>query len=192
MMLSTGPYKSYMSGIRRMLDLCRSHRRGRTWVSSSSGFLTVRDGSDHEGHPEEPLLYGESLSTRRPLQTRDVPPASSAQITEKGGEDTGSANFLQVITWSRSQNSCPLEGPSRWTKSQIDLRQMNRKKEKFFSPRKWNVIDKHTGNPHRPGDSKGRKDEVSVSLWAKEKGVGVWTSEEKNAFPRARRGADVC
>lgn len=63
------------------------------------------------------------------------------------------------------KNYSALQVSSNWTKNQIDIRQINRKKIKLNFVR--------MGNPHRQGNSKDKQIEVYMSSWIKEKRVGV-------------------
>ena len=44
----------------------------------------------------------------------------------------------------------------------------------WLTGEKSNLIGVHTGTPYRHGNSKDRQDEIYMSFWTTEKGVGGW------------------
>lgn len=104
-------------------------------------------------------------------------------------QGSGPCVFLSFLQWwfSKGGKVAPSFGereflsPSSWTKNQIDLRQINKRKSNllvYF----WGL---HTGIEIL---KTVRQVEVYLSFWTKEEG---WASEARNAIHREIRRADV-
>ena len=90
------------------------------------------------------------------------------------------SSWSDASVWDQESLS-PLQGPSSWTKNQIDTRQ---EEIEFHGVR--------MRNPHRHGNSKDGQNEVSMSSWAKEKQVGVWDFRGKECNSQDNEEKNRC